>query len=703
MDRQCSFRPIQLLTMLAALLILLGIPAWASHQDKPEEPLLLFGFEGANGTKGWTGVNCEALPAHAVDEGAAWPGIRCESTSAHTSEGGSAMAFTFPECKKSGVAYPGVCIDWNGGQGYVSKDWSRYGKFAFDIWVDGDKECLVSLELRNRFGENGSGSYVMVRPGRKNTFELPFGDLTGFDPANVQEIIIYTSRPTRGYRVTVDNFRLLPADKPPFAEFDLVYPNYRDTVFPDAKTIRAAVSVNADEYGIKPEILEMRMTASSQHTVLSKRSGFKSGAASIALPAASFGVGAIKVSAVVADRSSGKTIASKTWSVRKIDRTEAASLKVYIDEYNNTVVDGKPFFPIGWYDSGSLDHMAEICDSSFNCILNYGANLKSKSYMLRYLDLLNARGKKFIYCMNDVYPSATYMDGKSWEGVSGNEKITDAVVKAYKDHPALLAWYLNDERPKSLAPKLTEFYKTMRTADPGHPCCIVLCNMADLKYFPGTTDVMGVDPYPVPVSPLAVVGDDTDHSNAASGHRKPTWVVPQGFAWYQFNSSNPDRGHIPTEEELRTGRAPNYEESRCMAYMALANGAKGLVYFSYYNLRVLPNYDELWMGFKKIAREVEILSPVLLSPEDFGAVSCSSSGAKIYTKLKNCDGQLYLIAVNSENTACKVTFDLKRALPKQADVMFEGRFAREIDGTKLTDSFKPYEVHIYDFGKTTNN
>ncbi|HEY3298980.1 MAG TPA: hypothetical protein VGK34_10025 [Armatimonadota bacterium] len=698
-----GFGSFGVLVLLISLSIVVTIPAWGDQKPNPNGPLVLLGFEGAEGIKGWTGVNCETLPAGPIDDKSAWSGIRAFSTSSHVSEGKSAMSFTFPEYKKSGVAYPGVVLDWNEGRGYAIKDWSQYGKVAFDVWVDGDKECLVSLELRNRFGQNGSGSYAIIKPGKPNLFELSLGELAAFDASNVQEIMIYTSRPTSDFTVTVDNFRLLPADKQPFAEFDLVYPNYRDMVFPNAKAIRASVSANADDYGLKFEQLEMRMTAIAGKSVVSRRSGFKSSTVSIEIPTAGLKAGAIKVFASVADKASGKVLASKTWDVRKITQTEVASLKVYVDENNNTIVDGKPFFTMGWYDSGPLDHMAEICDSSFNCILNYGSNMRPKANILRYLDLLNAKGKKFIYCMNDVYPSSTYMDGKTWEGVSGNAKIVDAVVKAYKNHPALLAWYLNDERPRSLVPELRGYYKTIREADPGHPCYIVLCNMADLKYFADTTDVTGVDPYPVPSSPLGVVGDDTALANASVGNHKPVWVVPQGFAWYQFNSTNPDRGHVPTDEELRTGRAPNYEESRCMAYLAIANGAKGLVYFSYYNLRVLPNYEELWTGLKKIAKEVEVLSPVLLSPEDLGKVSCSPAGVTIHTKLKRLDGQLYLIAVNAENVPCKVTFDLKHQLPKQADVMFEGRFAREIDGTKLTDSFKPYEVHIYDFGKTTNN
>ncbi len=55
-----------------------------------------------------------------------------------------------------------------------------------------------------------------------------------------------------------------------------------------------------------------------------------------------------------------------------------------------------------------------------------------------------------------------------------------------------------------------------------------------------------------------------------------------------------------------------------MTYLALTHGAKGLIYWCYYNLRMLPQYQEMWNGMKKIGAEVRILEPALLSPEDIG-------------------------------------------------------------------------------------
>jgi hypothetical protein len=317
--------------------------------------------------------------------------------------------------------------------------------------------------------------------------------------------------------------------------------------------------------------------------------------------------------------------------------------------------------------------------------------------MLHYLDQIQEHGLKLVYCMNDVYPTATYFDKKKWEGVEGNDAISAAVVAAYKNSPAILAWYLNDELPHKLVPQLEDYYQRTATADPSRPCFIVLCNKSELQYFPTTTDILGVDPYPIPKDPITRVSSFVDKASAAVAGHKPVWLVPQAFGWYQYNSKNTDRGHTPTEAELKDGRAPTFEEERCMTYLGLVHGAKGLIYYCYYDMRLLPQYAEMWGWMKKIAGEVKELEPVLLSPEDLGSVKTTPDSDPVHTSLKRANGRLYLLAVNSGAAPCHAQFDLKRVLPKEVTVMFENRTvpARR---TKLEADFAPLEVHVYDLG-----
>jgi len=640
-------------------------------------PVVLFGFEGPEGASGWHGLNC---------------GL----TNQPVSEGTQAMRFVIPKYEAGKNRWPATMIDWNGGRGYAVKDWSHYAKLTFDAWIDSDQPSELAIELRDTPGKNGAAAKRMLQPGRKNSVELLFPDLAGADLSNIQEILLWASQPAHSFGVTVDNFRLLPGDRLPLAGFDLLYPNYRELVLPDAKSLKVSATLRPEENGVNPGELRLRLTAVAGKVHVSSTSKLGTNAVTASLPAVRLPAGPVELTAAVIQAATGQSLLARAWTLRKLTPAELGALKTYVDADNNTVVDGQPIFPLGWFNSTNNSYLDEIADSPFNCVLNYGVNRVPKDRMSAYLDRAHQRGLKVIYCLNDVYPTATYI--QSWEGLAGNQTIADAVVDAYKEHPAVLAWYLNDELPVELEPRLEDYYHRVAHADPNHPCYIVLCNMPEVKHFPATTDIMGVDLYPAPGNPVTQVSDEAEVAKAAVGFHKPVWVVPQAFGWYQYTSTNKDRGHIPSAAELQEGRAPTYEESRCMTYLALTHGAKGLIYYCYYDLRVLPQYREMWGWLKSIASEVKTLSPVLLSPDDRGTAVCLPPNGKIDTRLKQHGGRLYLIAVNTATEPTQVTFKLGRLRSSQASVLFEGR-SLKLAKTQMTDDFKPLAVHVYDLGR----
>lgn len=667
----------------ALLLTLTAWPVFGQQVKMPraKAPLLLFGFEGPDGLKPWI-------------EG----GFKLSTTDKHFSEGKQAMTFVVQKTNSDGIDYPMATIHWDNGKGYSTKDWSHYGKIAFDVWVEGDKPQDLSIVVANKPGQvNGVSERFTIQPGKKNTIEL--SDAMGtIDRTDIEEFIFFAglSHPT-SYTVTIDNVRLLPGDKSPLADFDLVYPNYRETILPDGKSLKASVTVNCDDYGLNPKDLSVSLTAVAGKKTVSRTMKVRGEIVDISIPVKKLPAGEVKLTGVLKSKSENKVLATQTWTLKKVTRSEASAVKSYVDSHNNLIVDGKPFFPLGFYMNMTKSHLDEVADSPFNCVLSYGMDQQPKADLLKYMDRAQEKGLKIIYCMNDLYPTATYVD--SWEGVKGNEAIAKSVVQSYKDHPAVIAWYLMDELPKSLLPSLQGYYDRVRADDPNHPCYIVLYNMADLKYFAKATDVLGSDPYPIPSNAVTQVSEETDTTVAAGNGHRAVWQALQSFGWYQHNSPNPDRAHKPTAEELKAGRAPSYEETRNMTYLALTHGSKGILYWCYYDMRMLPQYPEMWGWMKSIGSEVKSLSPMLLSNDDFGKVRYTSSGLNIHTKLKKYNGELYLMAVNSDSTAGTATFDIGSELTGEAKVMFENRSVKT-SGTQLTDTFKPLEVHVYNLGET---
>lgn len=671
--------------IVALLLSMLPMQPASAQQvrwPRAKAPLTLLGFESPDAADYWTGM-------------------KCALSKTNVSEGQSSLAIFYPKWDGGrDNQWLAASLSWAGGKGYVPTDWSHYGKIGWDAWVDGGEPLEISLELRGAKDGASFTKELVVKPGAKNRFEISLEDAASIiDITNVQTIAIYGIRPKRDITMTIDNVALLPGDKLPIATFDLVYPNYREMIFPGVPDLKVKAELQTDDYGLQPEDTTLSVVATGKRITVSNQAQAAGNSVGISLPTAKLPYGKVTLMGVLKNHKTGLVLATHTWTLRKISKQEAVSLNTYIDENNNMIVDGKPYFPIGWFGNASLDQFEEIADSPFNTILPYGVNGKSKAYITRYLDRVQEKGMKLIYCMNDIYPTATYYEQTGWEGIKGNSQIAEAVVNAFKSHPAMLAWYLNDERPKELMPKFIDYYQQARTNDPTHPSFIVIYNLSELKYFTATTDIMGVDRYPIPMDPITTIAKEMSIAKDAVKSHKPIIAVVQAFGWYQYNEAFPDRGRMPTDEDLKAGRAPTYAETKNMAYQAIVNGAKGLLFYCYYDLRVLPQYNIYWSDIKSIAREVRTISPVILSPNTPGAASCSPADAGVETLLKELDGELYLIAVNTRDQPLKVTFDVGQDLPSKISVMFEGRYAMNIQNTKLTDGFKPMEVHVYDLGR----
>ncbi len=628
-----------------------------------------------------------------------WKGLAVQPTRIHVSSGRQAMTFRIPAVdeRKGEDPRPRVQLSFQDGRGFPGRDWSGYGALGLDFWIDGAPQGRLGIKLLDRRGVSSWTTHVEAAPGMKYEAWLSMEDVAGdIDPKNIDAVVIYSLRPTMPFEVTVDHLRLAPRALRPPAEMVLTYPNYRGWIFPGAGPLELSVKENAAEYGYRPGEWEWILRL-EQDPILEQKTGrMAPGGQSIRLAADRVKAGPVRFTAEVLRRGSRALLARRTWELKKLSDAEVAALNVYVDRGNNTIVDGKPFFPIGFYANTSREQMREVRDSPFNTLLMYGTNRKPRREMEAILDEMNSAGMKLIYCLNDVYPWATYLKEAGWEGIRGNESIAAAVVEAYRNHPALLAWYLNDELPREKKAELTDYYRQVRLADPAHPTLITLCQNKDFPYLWDTTDILSPDPYPIPREPITRVSDMMRKARAPTLGSQPVWMVPQSFAWYQHSPGNSDRARIPRAEELATGRAPTREEARCMTYLGLVHGAKGLIYWCYYNMRVLPQYLEMWAWMKSIAAEVKQLAPVLMSLEESGPYPVPPEDSGIHALWKSRQRDCYLLAVNTEARAVRLSLALPDGLPPRAEVLFENR-SLEIRSRRLEDEFPPLAVHVYRF------
>lgn len=177
-------------------------------------------------------------------------------------------------------------------------------------------------------------------------------------------------------------------------------------------------------------------------------------------------------------------------------------------------------------------------------------------------------------------------------------------IPSVSTHPALLAWCAADE---PLRPPLGRV-NAIRRADPVHPVMIVLNSPVWPRcYESDFVDIGCYDYYPVPQAPLERITADLEVYREAIAP-KPVWFIPQAFR----------KG--PGLTKGTWSRFPHPEEERLMVYMAIAEGVKGIIYFTYnikpepiegVGLSKAPEAKMLWEEIGKISLELQLLGGLL--------------------------------------------------------------------------------------------
>lgn len=317
---------------------------------------------------------------------------------------------------------------------------------------------------------------------------------------------------------------------------------------------------------------------------------------------------------------SQKNLVKTVFNISVTDGTcQVPTNSCIIDQRGRAIVNGKPFLPVGLY-MGQMykKDLDKIANSPFNCLMPYSSmycrlNPSEKSSVdsiRRTMNYCHQKGIKFIFSIKDLF----YEEGKeaspSWQGVTGYDEIVTKVVSEFRNHPALLAWYVNDERPLSMMKQLLNRYQLMTKLDPFHPTWAVFYQFSVLPLYGGSCDVIGVDPYPIYDGTSQSMAKVDFAMDMVDSSALPCWVVPQAFNWAAYREKNnlSAKGNyrFPTEEELRS-----------MSILPALRGAKGFVFYSYFDLqkKMFSKVEKnaFWNVLCRTAKMLRKLEPFLLS------------------------------------------------------------------------------------------
>ena len=302
---------------------------------------------------------------------------------------------------------------------------------------------------------------------------------------------------------------------------------------------------------------------------------------------------------------------------------------------------------------------------------------------------------------------------------SDTTRITE-LVNNYMDHPSLLFWEISDEpafnwnnpEPRITHTKMLEAYTLIKSRDQKH---LVFTNhgpvnlISTLQKYNSSTDIVGVDVYPViphGITPsyaiypdglqgdllnpyISQVGEYIDKMKKVVKNSKPVFAVLQGFAWEMLKPSG--------KRDLSMILYPTYEESRFMAFNAIVHGANGILYWG---TNYTPQPSQFMDDLNKVTRELAELQSVLASKtvelnikKEYHELMYSvDTGVEIM--VKQVSGKTYMLTVNSDKNPVKVAFSRLSGF-NEVSVLSENRKLEIVDG-KFTDSYKPFDVHIYE-------
>jgi hypothetical protein len=389
--------------------------------------------------------------------------------------------------------------------------------------------------------------------------------------------------------------------------------------------------------------------------------------------------------------------APQSFRLRKLSAQEARGVAAYVDDRGRLVWRGKPFFPRGWYSDGDIDRLRRLAAGPFNCVLDYGLTARPLEATRQYLDEAARLGIAVILCVNDVYPSAKHRQELGpWRG---NDGILEGVVTAFRDHPATLAWYTNDELDFALAPEIRGYHERIARLDPGHPQLMAHFKRGGWRAFQEAADLLAVDNYPIPKREPLELAEALDLARAEITVPRPIWAIVQAFGWYQHRKPDEpvvpgdqatERARLPTPAEWEAGRPPTLDELRAMTYLSLVHGADGLLYWCLYNLDYLPDREERWRDAVSVVQEARHLEAALLAPSRQGI---RWSDSRIHALEARAGEERWIIAVNASRDPVRA-----RCTPGSpfhgAEVLFERRQATVVDGA-LVDFFPPLGRHVY--------
>jgi hypothetical protein len=278
------------------------------------------------------------------------------------------------------------------------------------------------------------------------------------------------------------------------------------------------------------------------------------------------------------------------------------------------------------------------------------------------------------------------------------------VVTTLKDSPGFGLWKGQEEPLVTgfSAASLQHAHDATHAIDPNHLLVIIEAprgTAADLAPYSAVCDGHGVDVYPV-----AFGTADPDLHRVGRWTRRLRTITPTRavFTTLQICFSGSD--------DPAGGGAfvlPTHRQARYMAYDAIVNGARGLLFYGGHLTRCIDPADAalgwnwtFWNGvLKRLVREIGprgMLYPALLAPDSGPELRTTDPTTEITSR--RVGRRIWVIAARSGPGTKDVTIT---GLPQAvtAGTHYRSKRAVRVRAGAFTDTFSQWDVHVYHFGE----
>lgn len=375
----------------------------------------------------------------------------------------------------------------------------------------------------------------------------------------------------------------------------------------------------------------------------------------------------------------GQEIGSLDRLIRKL-APSPSGVEWRIDAGGILLRNGEPFLPVGWFDMPALAMKENAC----NVTWNYWGPWQTVENLRQRLDEIAAAGGYAV-----IYPTVNKQRPEELTVAPITEKEAELIrqrVRALKDHPALLAWYLADEPEyhRVLPESVAQLRALISEEDPWHPTIVANNSFGGIRQFAQGGDITAPDPYPFfkkggVSSSMDRVGTFIAEAASCILPGQTVWVVPQAHDTRDFGGKGE--------------RAPTFAESRNMVWQAVSAGARGVVWWDW--RWVAPNIIDSVLGNAYLARELNALKPYVLAPVEGVVEFTAPEKSKVRAALRTANGHKTLFTANASTKAQEVTFKVPALAGRELFVVGEGRTVKVGDDGAFTEKFDVYGTHLY--------